>query len=216
MKINDEIDWNFQDEKNAISLLICDKGILSKGWILSFFNTLLYDSKNHIIRFNDYNFFFDYGIFDKRYVEYPVNHTLDNTIFLFLCNYLHRGYYVILNNSGYDNYERIVFYNCKDEEKKVDCFWIQNRIHKRINLDRNQLINIMSKASKNRDLLTFDMYRPEKLSDCIFSFRVFEEEIKNSYIELSSDFNDFGENIVEVSAININTWIRFMRMKLVY
>ena len=74
----------------------------------------------------------------------------------------------------------------------------------------------MSKASQNRDLLTFDMYRPEKLSDCIFSFRVFEEEIKSSYIELSSDFNDFGENIVEVSAININTWIRFMRMKLVF
>ena len=76
------------NEIMSISQMITGEYLYQSGWIYNFMSTLHRDKKK--ILFDECKFFWEYGIFLKRYFEIPIN-DLYNDMESFLDKYLNRA-----------------------------------------------------------------------------------------------------------------------------
>lgn len=121
------------NEKMSITQMITGEYLYKSGWIYNFMSTLHRDKKK--ILFDEYKFFWKYGIFLKRYFEIPIN-DLYNDMENFLDKYINKNYFIICYldvREGKHNKEKcILFYNTEVTQSETIyscCEWKGNTIN---------------------------------------------------------------------------------------
>lgn len=108
------------DEKISISEMIIDDELYNSGWIFSFYS-VLEKRNNSELDFKENKFFWQYGVFLKRYFEVPI-HNWSKDVDGFLSKYLEKDYYVILySNCSIENSSNehcVLFYDSKRTKHK--------------------------------------------------------------------------------------------------
>lgn len=158
--------------------MITGEYLYQSGWIYNFMSTLHRDKKK--ILFDECKFFWEYGIFLKRYFEIPIN-DLYNDMESFLDKYLNKNYFIICYldvREGKNNKEKcILFYNTEATQNEIIyscCEWKGNKI--------NYLRGTIPKLIKilkipDLSLMRCDLLLEVKQENCVFSIELLKEEL---------------------------------------
>lgn len=166
------------DERVSISQMIAGEYLYKSGWMYNFMSTVHRDKKELV--FNDYKFFWKYGIFLKRYFELPVN-DLCNDMEDFFDKYLNKNYYIICYldiREGRCNKEKcILFYKTEviGRGKVYSCCeWRENKVY-----NLRGTISELNKTfqMKNLSLLRCDLLRKVNQESYKFDLEMIKDEL---------------------------------------
>ncbi len=166
------------DEKVSITQMIVDDSLYEGGWIYNFLLTL--SRKKSKLLFGDYQFFWKYGIFIKRYFEVPIT-DLYNDIEFFLNKYLNSGYYIVCysdNQKKCSTEKCILFYDVRGEaggRVYYCCDWRNDKIfHNKVTI--KQMANDF--AMSGIEVLRCDLLKRVSKGNYKFNFEIMRDELR--------------------------------------
>lgn len=204
------------DQRSQMLLMMLSDNLYKSGWIFNLFLGLSYNNAQKQIMFNDYEWLWRYGIFYKRYIEFPHDASITE-IKTYLEKYIGMNYIIgyVPNKDGHEvDGERFILYyafNASNDKFNI-CVFYKDTILFNGEKSIYEIFSLYYGTGITTDY-SFDILRPINNSIHKFDMDKLVQDIEGKKLHWR-DVLFLSENQIKKSLSVFEDWYVFFELRL--